>query len=132
MTDTTTTTSTAPNAWSRWGAQDERGSLNFIGPNEVRRATALVRTGEVLRLAQLLSSKTPVPGHRCGLQHFMARDGGYQTALMSSFADVDNDGDLDLFLGSYSAKPSGVDMVDDPNELYLNDGTGRYGPTMHL
>ncbi|MBC7705002.1 MAG: cyclase family protein, partial [Rhodoferax sp.] len=76
MTDTTTTTSTAPNAWSRWGAQDERGSLNFIGPDEVRRATALVRTGEVLRLAQLLSSKTPVPGHRCGLQHFMARDGG--------------------------------------------------------
>ena len=76
MTDTTTTTSTAPNAWSRWGAHDERGSLNFIGPNEVRRATALVRTGEVLRLAQLLSSKTPVPGHRCGLQHFMARDGG--------------------------------------------------------
>ena len=76
MTDTTMTTFNIPNAWSRWGAQDERGSLNFIGPDEVRRATGLVRTGEVLRLAQLLSSKTPVPAHRCGLQHFMARDGG--------------------------------------------------------
>ncbi|MDO8773461.1 MAG: cyclase family protein [Burkholderiaceae bacterium] len=64
------------NAWNRWGADDERGALNFIGPNEVRRATGLVRSGEVLRLAQLLSSKTPVPGHRCGLQHFMGRDGG--------------------------------------------------------
>ena len=72
----TTTNVTQPNAWSRWGAQDERGSLNFIGPDEVRRATGLVRTGEVLRLAQLLSGKTPVPAHRCGLQHFMARDGG--------------------------------------------------------
>ena len=64
------------NAWNRWGAEDERGALNTIGPDQVRRATALVRTGEVLRLAQLLSSKTPVPAHRCGLQHFMARDGG--------------------------------------------------------
>ena len=63
-------------AWNRWGPEDERGALNFIGPAEVKRATALVLTGEVLRLAQLLSSKTPVPSHRCGLQHFMGRDGG--------------------------------------------------------
>ena len=65
-----------PNAWNRWGADDERGALNFIGPDQVKRASTLVRTGEVLRLAQLLSSKTPVPAHRCGLQHFMGRDGG--------------------------------------------------------
>ena len=64
------------NSWKRWGDDDERGALNFIGPDQVRRATTLVETGEVLRLAQLLSSKTPVPGHRCGLQHFMGRDGG--------------------------------------------------------
>lgn len=63
-------------AWNRWGGDDERGALNFIGPEEVKSASALVRTGEVLRLAQLLSSSTPVPGHRCGLQHFMGRDGG--------------------------------------------------------
>ncbi len=66
----------AENAWLRWGADDERGSLNLIGPEQVRRATALVCTGEVVRLAQLLSSKTPVPSHRSGLQHFMGRDGG--------------------------------------------------------
>ena len=64
------------NTWNQWGAEDERGALNYIGPAEVRRATALVRSGEVLRLAQLLSAKTPVPAHRCGLQHFMGRDGG--------------------------------------------------------
>ena len=63
-------------AWNRWGPDDERGALNFIGAAQVKRATALVQTGEVLRLAQLLSSKTPVPSHRCGLQHFMGRDGG--------------------------------------------------------
>ena len=73
---TTNLTGTTPNAWNRWGGDDERGALNFIGPDQVKRASSLVRTGEVLRLAQLLSSKTPVPAHRCGLQHFMARDGG--------------------------------------------------------
>ena len=64
------------NVWNKWGPDDERGALNYIGAAQVRRATALVRSGEVLRIAQLLSSKTPVPSHRCGLQHFMGRDGG--------------------------------------------------------
>ena len=63
-------------AWNRWGAEDERGALNHAGPDQVRRATTLVKTGEVLRLAQLLSDQTPVPAHRCGMQHFMGRDGG--------------------------------------------------------
>ena len=64
------------NAWNRWGPDDERGALNHIGPDQVRRATGLVRSGEVLRLAQLLSHRTPVPAHRSGIQHFMGRDGG--------------------------------------------------------
>lgn len=65
-----------PNAWGRWGPEDEAGSLNLIGPDQVKRAASLVRTGEVLCLAQPLSNKTPVPRHRSGLQHFMGRDGG--------------------------------------------------------
>lgn len=64
------------NAWGRWGDDDEKGSLNLIGPVQVQAATRLVQTGEVIRLTQLLSAKTPVPGHRSGLQHFMNRDGG--------------------------------------------------------
>ena len=67
---------TRPNAWGRWGIDDEAGSLNLIGPEQVKRAAGLVKSGQVLRLAQLLSNKTPVPRHRAGLQHFMGRDGG--------------------------------------------------------
>ncbi|MGD0105526.1 MAG: cyclase family protein [Rhodopila sp.] len=63
-------------AWGRWGAEDERGALNFIGPEQVRRAAALVRNGQVVSLSQPLSPKTPVPKHRAGVQHFMGRDGG--------------------------------------------------------
>ena len=69
-------TNTKPNAWGRWGAEDEAGAMNLIGPDQVRRAASLVRSGQVVQLAQLLSHKTPVPGHRAGLQHFMGRDGG--------------------------------------------------------
>src|SRR4051812_5600030 len=63
--------------------------------------------------AGILTSRTP------GVQ---------QTALMVTFADVDNDGDLDLFQGSYSqaSSPSSTKYVATPNELYLNDGHGVF------
>ena len=67
---------TLPHAWGRWGPEDEAGALNLIGPAQVRRAASLVRTGQVVALAQPLSKRTPVPAHRSGLQHFMGRDGG--------------------------------------------------------
>jgi kynurenine formamidase len=63
-------------AWHRWGDDDERGALNHIGRAQVRDAAALVRSGQVLNLAQQLSPRTPVPKHRAGIQHFMGRDGG--------------------------------------------------------
>ena len=63
-------------AWRRWGEHDERGALNHIAAAQVRDAAALVRSGEVLSLAQPLSPRTPVPQHRAGVQHFMGRDGG--------------------------------------------------------
>src|SRR5439155_5821445 len=50
--------------------------LNYIGAQEVMRATRLVKTGEVISLAQPLSPDTPVPNHRGPMQHFMQRDGG--------------------------------------------------------
>ena len=63
-------------AWGLWGTDDEVGALNRVGAREVLAATALVREGKVVSLAQPLSKKTPVPSHRTGLLHFMDRDGG--------------------------------------------------------
>ena len=74
-----------PNAWGRWGAEDEAGALNLIGPAQVKRAAGLVQTGQVVRLAQLLSDKTPVPRHRAGLQHFMGSDGGDYAASVYEY-----------------------------------------------
>ncbi len=66
----------AREAWGLWGADDEIGAPNLIGPEQVRLAVSLVRTGRVLSLSQPLSERTPVPKHRAGVQHFMGRDGG--------------------------------------------------------
>ena len=63
-------------AWGLWGQDDEIGALNLVGADQVLAATALVRQGKVVSLAQPLSKKTPVPSHRTGLLHFMDRDGG--------------------------------------------------------
>lgn len=86
-------------------------------------------------------------GTRPGLQHLYLNKGGKrfedatagsgitsnragttagQTALMAVFADVDADGDLDLFSGSYSQEPSGLKFNPDSNELYVNDGKGKF------
>jgi hypothetical protein len=35
---------TADSNWSRWGPHDERGALNLIGPDAVRRGMAAVRS----------------------------------------------------------------------------------------
>jgi kynurenine formamidase len=62
--------------WNRWGGEDEKGALNHIDAAAVKRAAALVETGEVISLAQPLSPRTPFPPHRAGMQHFMGRSGG--------------------------------------------------------
>jgi kynurenine formamidase len=66
----------AEEAWGRWGPDDERGALNLIGPEQVRRAASLVRTGRPVSLAQPISDRLLVPSHRHKVMHFMGRDGG--------------------------------------------------------
>ena len=50
---------------SKWGAGDERGSANHMGPETVLRATRLIRTGEVIELGHVLSGSIPL-----GVRHF--------------------------------------------------------------
>ena len=37
--------------WGRWGDEDEIGTLNFVGPEQVKSGAALVRRGEVIPLS---------------------------------------------------------------------------------
>ncbi|MDX2171254.1 MAG: cyclase family protein [Deltaproteobacteria bacterium] len=48
--------------WGRWGADDERGTLNFITPEVVQRAAGLVRRGAVFSLGLPFGSEGPQIG----------------------------------------------------------------------
>jgi kynurenine formamidase len=48
--------------WGRWGPEDERGTLNFITPEVVRRAAACVKRGAVFSLGLPLGADGPQIG----------------------------------------------------------------------
>jgi kynurenine formamidase len=50
---------------SKWGASDERGAANHMGKETVLRAARLIRSGEVIELAHVLSGSMPL-----GDRHF--------------------------------------------------------------
>ena len=60
--------------WGRWGADDQRGTLNHL--TDARRAAAagLVRTGESISLAHDLATE-PLPEHPHPVQHHMLASG---------------------------------------------------------
>ena len=43
--------------WGRWGAEDERGALNYLTPARVLEATRLVRSGETVTLSLPLDTR---------------------------------------------------------------------------
>ena len=47
----------AVSTWGRWGADDERGALNYLTPARVLEAARLVRTGETMTLSLPLNTQ---------------------------------------------------------------------------
>ena len=56
--------------WGRWGADDQRGALNHIGPAEVIAAAALVREGRTVSLSRNFPTR-PGPENPWPAQHHM-------------------------------------------------------------
>jgi kynurenine formamidase len=66
--------------WGRWGPDDEIGTLNFITPDAIARASRLVTSGKVFALGIPLQREGPQSGTRQRFNpiHSMFRDGGDQ------------------------------------------------------
>jgi len=64
--------------WGRWGADDERGTTNFITPDVVRRAAACVRRGAVFSLGLSFGVEGPQIGQggRVNPLHIMTATDG--------------------------------------------------------
>jgi kynurenine formamidase len=61
--------------WSRWGPDDQLGTLNYISPAVVREAARAVRTGRVIPLGVPLTRDGPQKAHafRFNPLHFMVK-----------------------------------------------------------
>src|SRR5437016_3210030 len=70
--------------WGRWGNDDQRGALNLITPDTVRRAAGLVRDGATVNLSHPLPTVVDVENYR-PVVHLMTRAGDmaaeYQSTL---------------------------------------------------
>ncbi|MGE0844071.1 cyclase family protein [Pseudonocardia sp.] len=84
-------------AWDVWGRDDELGSLNRIGPEQVLAATRLVREGRIIPLSLRLDEPDP------GL--FASREPYRQTV---ETLDVGRDDKLDNFYLQYSTQWDGL------------------------
>jgi kynurenine formamidase len=64
--------------WGRWGTDDERGTVNFITPEVVRRAAACVRRGEIFSLGLSFGAEGPQIGQggRVNPVHLMSATAG--------------------------------------------------------
>ena len=64
--------------WGRWGADDQRGTLNLITRERVLAACALPRSGRIVSLALPFDDKGPQTGvgGRYNPIHTMLADGG--------------------------------------------------------
>jgi kynurenine formamidase len=74
--------------WGRWGKDDEVGALNLITPEKRRQAATLVKTGQVLSLANDLP-KTPGGGNARPVFHSLQwvskeEGGGYSNDFFTS------------------------------------------------
>jgi kynurenine formamidase len=68
--------------WGRWGAEDERGTVNFITPEVVRRAAGCVRRGAVFSLGLAFDADGPQfgQGGRTNPLHIMTATSSQMTA----------------------------------------------------
>ncbi|WP_181778772.1 cyclase family protein [Pseudonocardia pini] len=86
--------------WGRWGPDDQRGTLNHITPEALRRAAGTVRSGRTVSLSAPISADGPQGAHgiRRNPVHLMQVDG----------ADSDIAGRLGSWGGRSAAEVGGL------------------------
>ncbi len=76
--------------WGRWGEDDKRGMLNYITPEMVAKAAALVKKGKVYALGEELTNDVPrvITPARVGVQSILENDGYDRVAAKSGEFDA--------------------------------------------
>jgi kynurenine formamidase len=106
----------APTNWGKWGADDEVGALNYLGPEQVLAAVRLVSSGKVFTLQRLI-------GDPKGDPVWPGRTPAERTQVYDE-ASWDEGG-----VGP--AYPGGLHYADDKMDAYLQ-GSTQYDALGHL
>jgi kynurenine formamidase len=64
-----------PNNWGRWGPDDQLGTLNYIGEEQVLHAASLPRTGQRFSLGLSIDSEAPRHPVRAPAKHYVSQSG---------------------------------------------------------
>lgn len=113
MTDTTTGTN-----WGRWGADDERGTLNLLTPERVLAAMQVCKTGKVYSLSlPIQNHDVPVTFHRPAAQRLTLTNASDQPmAFLNAAPGVGSNEDV-LVLPSH-----GITHMDALSHVFTQDG----------
>jgi kynurenine formamidase len=106
----------APTNWGKWGPDDEVGSLNYLGPQEVLAAAGLIRSGKVFTLQRLI-------GDPKGDPVWPGRTPAERTQVL-------DEGDWDEG-GRGPAFPGGLHYADDKINAFLQ-GSTQYDGLGHV
>ena len=60
--------------WGRWGPDDERGTLNYVGPEQVRRADGLVSSARSVSMAVPINKTAGPDNPRPAAHYYMVQD----------------------------------------------------------
>lgn len=102
------------NAWGRWGESDERGTLNYLTPEVVKKAAGIVKKGKVYSLG--IPWKDAAPQDLRGRpMHFMRVDGGDYAAGSRRIGGTQVTDDF-IFLNTHQ-----VTHVDALCHIYFDD-----------
>ena len=106
----------SPSNWGKWGADDEVGSLNYLGPEQVLAAAKLIRDGKVFTLQRLI-------GDPQGDPVWPGRTPAERTQIL-------DEGDWDEG-GKGPAFPGGLHYADDKINAFLQ-GSTQYDGLGHV
>lgn len=113
--DLTELLATSPTNWGKWGDDDEVGSLNYLGPEQVLAAAGLIKSGKVFTLQRLI-------GHPDGDPVWPGRTAAERTQILD---ESSWDGD------DAPAFPGGLHYADDKINAFLQ-GSTQYDALGHV
>ena len=106
----------APSNWGKWGPDDEVGSLNYLGPEQVLAAARLIQSGKVFTLQRLI-------GDPKGDPVWPGRTPAERTQILDE-SDWDEGGKGPAF-------PGGLHYADDKINAFLQ-GSTQYDGLGHV